>query len=383
MLETHEHLELRRTTRAIVDNDINPFVDEWEENELIPLHELCKKMGQAGLLGISKPAEFGGSALDYSYEVVFAEEMGHVKASGVSTAIGVQSNMATPALARYGSDELRQQFLAPAIAGEMIGCIGVTEEGSGSDVSSVKTFARKDGDDYVISGGKMFISNALQADWMCCLTNTSEQDGPHRNKTLIMIPMNEKGITKQKLDKLGLRCSDTGRIFFDEVRVPQRYRIGEENMGFIYQMQQFQEERLYAVARTITHLEDALEETIDYARGRMAFGKPILDNQYMHYQLAEMQSKLEALRGLLYRATDRYVAGDDVTKLASMAKYLSGDYASEFPYRLLQFWGGQGYMAENRISRVFRDMKLTSIGGGANEVMLQVIAKSMGILPRR
>ena len=383
MLETQEHRELRRTTRAIVDNEINPYVDEWEEDGMIPLHDLCKKMGQAGLLGISKPSEFGGSDLDYSYEVVFAEEMGHVKAQGVSTAIGVQSNMSTPALASHGSDELRQQFLAPAIAGDMIGCIGVTEEGSGSDVSSVKTHARKDGDDYVISGGKMFITNSMQADWMCCLTNTSEENGPHRNKTLIMIPMDEKGITKQKLNKLGLHCSDTGRIFFDEVRVPQRYRIGEENMGFIYQMEQFQEERLYAVARTVTHIEDAIEETIEYARERMAFGKPILDNQYMHYQMAEMQSKLEALRGLLYRATDQYVAGEEVTKLTSMAKYLAGDYASEFCHRLLQFWGGQGYMAENRISRVYRDLKLVSIGGGANEVMLQVVAKSMGILPRR
>ncbi|MBT6987042.1 MAG: acyl-CoA dehydrogenase, partial [Rhodospirillaceae bacterium] len=155
MQETPEHMELRRTVANIVENDINPFVDEWEEAEAIPLHDLLKKMGQAGILGISKPTEFGGMALDYSYEIVFAEEMGKVKAQGVSTAVGVQTNMSTPALAQYGSDELRQEFLAPAIAGEMIGCIGVTEEGSGSDVSSVRSFARKDGADYVISGNKM------------------------------------------------------------------------------------------------------------------------------------------------------------------------------------------------------------------------------------
>ena len=383
MQETQEHIELRRTVANIVETDINPFVDEWEEAEMMPLHDVCKKMGQAGLLGISKPAEFGGMDLDYSYEVVFAEEMGHARAQGVSTAIGVQSNMSTPALATHGSDELRQEFLAPAIAGDMVGCIGVTEEGSGSDVSSVRSFARKDGDDYVISGNKMFITNSIQADWMCMLCNTDQDNGPHRNKTLIIVPMNGKGISKNKLKKLGLHCSDTGHIHFDEVRVPQRYRIGEEGMGFIYQMEQFQEERLYAVGRTVTFLEDALEETIEYTRQRQAFGRPILDNQTMHYKMAEMQSQLEAIRSLLYRATDGYVAGGNVTKMASMAKYLIGVMASEMPAQLLQFWGGQGFMAENRISRVFRDMKLVSIGGGANEVMLQIVAKEMGILPRR
>jgi citronellyl-CoA dehydrogenase len=376
-------MELRRTVANIIENDINPFVDEWEEAEMMPLHDICKLMGRAGILGISKPADFGGMDLDYSYEVVFAEEMGHAKAQGVSTAIGVQSNMATPALARHGSDELRQEFLAPAIAGDMVGAIGVTEQGSGSDVSSVRSFARKDGDDYVINGDKMFITNSIQADWLCMLCNTSEENGPHRNKTLIIVPLNAKGVSKQKLKKLGLMCSDTGHLHFDDVRVPQRNRIGEEGMGFTYQMEQFQEERLYAVARTVTFLEDALDETIEYARQRMAFGRPILDNQVMHYKMAEMQAQLEAIRSLLYRATDRYVEGGNVTKLASMAKYLVGVMASEMPGQLLQFWGGQGYMAENRISRVFRDMKLVGIGGGANEVMLQIVSKEMGILPRR
>lgn len=335
MQETHEHLELRRTVANIVDNDINPYVDDWEEAEMLPMHELCKKMGQAGLLGISKPSEFGGMELDYSYEIAFAEEIGHAKAQGVSTAVGVQSNMATPALARHGSDELRREFLTPAIAGEQICCLGVTEQGSGSDVSSVKSFARKDGDDYVISGDKLFITNSIQADWMCMLCNTDPDEGPHRNKSLIIVPMNSKGISKQKLKKLGLHCSDTGHVHFDEVRVPQRYRIGEENRGFTYQMEQFQEERLYAVARTITFLEDALEETIEYTRQRKAFGRPILDNQVMHYKMAEIQAQLEAVRALLYRATDQYVSGGNVTKLASMAKYLIGVIATDAPAQML------------------------------------------------
>lgn len=383
MAETHEHRELRRTTRAIVDSEINPYVDDWEAAEQLPAHELFKKLGQAGLLGISRPADYGGLALDYSYEIAFAEEMGHAHAQGVTTAVGVQATMATPALARHGSDELRREFLTPAIAGDQVCCIGVTEEGSGSDVSSLKSHARRDGDDYVINGSKMYISNGMQADWMCMLVNTGDDGGPHRNKSLVIVPLATKGVTRHKLKKLGLHCSDTAQIFFDDVRVPQRHRIGEENMGFIYQMEQFQEERLYVVARTITHLEDIIQETIDYTSQRKAFGRAIIDNQHVHYKLAEMQSRLEAVRALLYRATEQYVAGENVTKLASMAKFLIGELATTISEQCLQFWGGQGFMAENRVSRVYRDMKLVGIGGGATEVMLQIIAKQMGILGKR
>lgn len=382
-METHEHQELRRTTRRFIDEEINPNIDAWEEQQEMPLHDLFAKMGQAGLLGISRPPEFGGLGLDFTYEMAFAEEMGHAHAQGVSTAVGVQSNMCTPALAKYGSDELRREFLSPTIAGDMVGCIGVTEQGSGSDVSNVKTVARRDGDDYVINGGKLYITNGMQADWMCCLANTDDDNGPHRNKTLIVLPMDAKGVSRHKLNKLGLHCSDTAQIFFDDVRVPQRHRIGEENQGFIYQMEQFQEERLYVVARTITHIEDIMQETIEYTSDRKAFGRSILDNQVVHYKIAEMQSKLEALRALLYRATEQYADGEDVTKLTSMAKYLAGTYAAEMPPQLLQYWGGQGFMAENRITRVYRDLRLVGIGGGASEVMLQVVAKQMGILPRR
>ena len=218
---------------------------------------------------------------------------------------------------------------------------------------------------------------------MCMLCNTDEDNGPHRNKTLIMVPLNDPAVSRSQLKKLGLHCSDTGHLHFDEVRVPQRYRIGEEGMGFKYQMEQFQEERMFSVARTCTALEMALEETIEYTRQRIAFCRPVLDNQVMHYKMADIQSQIEAARALLYRAVDIYTAGGEVTKLASMAKYLVGVMASEVPSQLLQFWGGQGFMAENRISRVYRDMKLVAIGGGANEVMQQIICKEMGILPRR
>src|SRR3990170_4660545 len=254
MLYTHEHEELQRQLKKFIDAEINPFVEEWEEAEIFPAHEVFKKMGQLGFLGVCKPEEYGGQALDYSYSVAMAEALGHIQCGGVPMAIGVQTDMATPALARFGSDELRREFLAPSISGEYVACLGVSEPGAGSDVASIRTSARKDGGDYVINGAKMWITNSLQADWMCLLANTSE-GAAHKNKTLIVLPMTTKGVTvAKKIRKIGMMSSDTGLIHFDDVRVPQRYRIGEEGLGFTYQMQQFQEERLWAAASTVQGL---------------------------------------------------------------------------------------------------------------------------------
>ncbi|MAZ02874.1 MAG: acyl-CoA dehydrogenase [Sneathiella sp.] len=377
---TQEHRELTESLKKFIEAEINPHVDKWEEAEQFPAHELFKKMGDMGFLGISKPVEFGGSGLDYSYEAVSSEALGYIACGGVAMAIGVQTNMSTPALARYGSDELRRNYLAPAIAGDMVGCVGVTEAAAGSDVASLKTTARKDGDDYVINGSKMYITNGLQANWICLLVNTG--DGPvHKNKTLIIVPMDSPGITKHKIRKIGMMSSDTAQLFFDDVRVPQKNRIGEEGRGFIYQMQQFQEERLFAAARGPRVMEEAINETIEYTRERKAFGKSILDNQVVNYRLAELQTEVEALRALTYHAVERYVAGEDVTKLASMAKLKVGRLQREVMDSCLQYWGGQGYMWESSISRKFRDFRLTSIGGGADEIMLKVITKLMGISP--
>jgi citronellyl-CoA dehydrogenase len=296
-------------------------------------------------------------------------------------AIGVQTDMATPALARHGSDALRDEFLKPSISGDYVACLGVSEVGAGSDVASIKTRARKDGGDYVIDGGKMWTTNGTQADWMCLLANTG--DGPvHRNKTLICLPMKTKGVEiARKLDKLGMRASDTAQIFFDGVRVPQRYRIGDEGMGFIYQMQQFQEERLWAAAGGLVKMERAITDTIEYTRNRIAFGQSILDNQVVHYKLAELQTKIELLRSLVYRAVEEYINGADITKLASMAKLTVGRLQREVGDSCLQYYGGMGFMNETEISRFYRDGRLTSIGGGADEIMLAIICKLMGTLP--
>ena len=374
---THEHDALRRTARRIVDEDINPHVDEWERDGQFPAHHVMKLLGDAGLIGISRPSDYGGLDLDYSYEVACAEEMGAIHAYGVSTAIGVQTNMCVPALARYGGDDLRAEWLAPTFAGDLVGCIGVSEVGSGSDVANVKSVARRDGGDYVINGQKMWISNGIQADWMCMLVNTGEEDGPHRNKSLIVVPLNSKGVTRHKLEKLGLHSSDTAQIFFDDVRVPAHHLIGEEGRGFIYQMEQFQEERLYVVARSLGILQDAIDTTVEYTSDRQAFGRAVLDNQFVAFRIAEMQTEVEALRAMLHIATEKYVAGEDITTLASMAKYKMGRLAEWIPGECLRFWGGQGFMHENRISRTYRDMKVAAIGGGSNEIMLQIIAKRM------
>jgi citronellyl-CoA dehydrogenase len=380
---TEEHEAVRRTVARFVQEELNPHVDEWENAETYPAHEVIRKLGKLGLLGLTKPEAFGGAGLDHSYSVIMAEELGACRCGGVPMSIGVHTDMATPALARFGSDELRREFLAPAIAGELLSCIGVSEPGAGSDVSSIKTRARKDGDDYVIDGGKMWITNGTQADFMCCLANTSDGD-PHRNKSLIIIPMKAKGVSvEKKLKKIGMNASDTAQIHFDGVRVPQRNRVGEEGKGFTYQMLQFQEERLWGAANCLKMMEIAINDTIDYTRQRKIFGEPVLNNQTVHFKLAELQSEVEALRALVYRATEMLVSGGDVTKLASMAKLKAGRLVRQVADECLQYWGGMGFTWENQVSRLFRDGRLVSIGAGADEVMLSIIAKYMGILPPR
>lgn len=384
---SHEHLEIQKTLQRFIADEINPHVDEWEEAEIFPAHQVFKRLGELGLLGLTKPEAHGGAGLDYSYSMAMAEALGHIDCGGVPMAIGVQTDMATPALARFGSEALKREFLAPAIAGDMVACIGVSEPAAGSDVSGIKSRARKDGDDYVITGQKMWITNSLQADWMCMLVNTGE--GPvHKNKSLVIVPMRENGKLRpgievaRKIRKIGMNSSDTGLIYFDEVRVPQRYRIGEENQGFIYQMQQFQEERLWAAASCLQSLTNCIQWTVEWARERKLFGAALSDQQWVQFKLAELKTEVEALRALTYRACDLYVQGQDVLELASMAKLKAGRLNRLVPDTCLQFWGGMGFTWENKVSRMYRDGRLASIGGGADEVMMGILAKLMGLAKR-
>ena len=379
---THEHDQTRSTIKRWIAEEVNPHVDEWERAEFFPAHQVFRQMGELGLLGLDKPVENGGMGLDYSFAAILAETLSDMNCGAIPMAIGVQTDMCTPALAKHGSAELRAEFLAPAISGEAVGCLGVSEVGSGSDVASVRTTARKDGGDYIIDGGKMWTTNGTQADWCCVLANTSE--GPvHRNKSLIIVPMKSPGMTiARKLSKIGMDASDTAQLFFDGVRVPQRFRIGEENQGFIYQMEQFQIERLWGALNSTGFAQRAIDITIDYTRERRAFGRSILDNQWVNFKLAEMQAEVDCVRALCWQVVEEVVAGRDATRLATSAKLKAGRLARDVSSGCLQFWGGMGYMNDSLISRLYRDMRLSSIGGGADEVMLQILTKYMGTFPK-
>ena len=376
---TTEHEELKRSALKFVEDEINPYVDEWEENEIFPAHELFKKLGDQGFLGVTKPEKYGGSGLDYSYGAVLNEALAHIKCGGVPMAIGVQTDMSTPALARFGSEEICNEFLKPSITGDLVSCLGVSEPSAGSDVAAIKTHAVKDGDDYVINGSKMWITNGTQADWMCMLANTeTDNKNKHLNKSLICVPLKEdgkraKGVTiNRKLKKMGMHSSDTAEIFFDDVRVPQKNLVGEEGKGFIYQMMQFQEERLYAAIAGYTGCELAINETINYTRQRKTFGKPILDNQIVHYKLSELMTEVEALKALTWKGIEIHVNGGDCTKLASMSKLKATRLSRKVNDECLQYWGGMGYMDESPISRAYRDGRLGSIGGGSDLSLIHI-----------
>jgi citronellyl-CoA dehydrogenase len=378
---TDEHRQIRRTVHELIDKEINPHYDAWEKAGAFPAHEVFAKFGKLGLLGINKPEAYGGMGLDYSYQLMMDEEMGTCAGGSIGMAIGVQTSMATPALARWGEDELRREFLTPAIAGEQVASIAVSEVSGGSDVAALKTFAKKDGGDYVINGSKMWITNAAQADWLCLLANTGD-GAVHMNKSLIIVPCKTRGVQiGAKLDKLGMRASDTCPVYLEDVRVPQRHRIGAEGMGFMMQMVQFQEERLFGAASSLKGMESVIAATIAYCRERHTFGQPLIDNQVIHFRLAELQTEIEALRSMVYRACDDYLGGADVTMLASMAKLKAGRLLREVSDACLQYWGGMGFMWDNPASRSYRDGRLMSIGGGADEIMLGIICKLMGTLP--
>ena len=380
---TQEHEMFRQSVRRFVQEEINPHVDEWEEAGIFPAHDLFAKMGELGFLGLTYPEEYGGLGLDFSYTVVFCEELGRANCGGVTMGITVHTDMCTPALAHHGSHELKMEFLAPSIRGEYVGCIGVTEPDAGSDVAAIRTRAVPDGDDWVINGRKLYITNGTQADWVCLLARTDEGAGYH-GMSLIMVPTNTPGFSvSRKLRKLGNNSSDTAELILDNVRVPRTNTIGPEGMGFILQMQQFQRERLVGSITSHSSLEKIVRDTIAYTQQRQTFGQPLIDNQVIHFRMAELLTEIEALKSLNYRAADKYIAGEDVTYLASMAKLKAGRLAREVTDSCLQYYGGMGYMEETPISRAYRDSRLLSIGAGADEVMLGIICKMEGILPRK
>ena len=380
---TAEHEAFRRVVRRFVETELNPHVEEWEAARIWPAREVLKKMGNLGLLGLNYPEAYGGGGVDYWYSAVLLEELGRADCAAVPMGIAVHTDMATPALAEFGSDDLKRRFLAPAIAGDLVAAIGVSEPDAGSDVAAIRTRAVADGDDYVINGSKMWITNGTQADFVTLLVRTSGERG-FRGMSLIVVPTDTPGFhVSRKLEKLGNHASDTAILTFEEMRVPQANRIGEEGLGFMLQMKQFQRERLAGSLMSTAGMEKIIRLTIAYCRERHTFGRPLIDNQVIHFRLCELLTEVEALRQLNYHCVRLIVAGEDVTKEVSMAKLKAGRLAREVADSCLQFHGGMGYVEEYPMARYFRDARLLSIGGGADEIMLGIIAKYENILPGR
>jgi citronellyl-CoA dehydrogenase len=374
-----EHQLFRKTVRDFVEREIEPHVDRWEREGAFPAHELFPKLGAVGLLGLEYDPSYGGQGADHSYTVVAGEELGRIGCGGVPMAISVQTNMATPSLHRFGTDELKRRYLAPAISGEMVTSIAVTEADAGSDVAALRTRAERDGDEWVINGTKLYITNGAQADWLCLLARTSG-DGGYHGMSQIVVPTDLAGFTvSRKLEKLGNWSSDTAELSFENVRVPVANTIGEIGQGFQQQMAQFQNERMIAAYQAIGGAERALERTGEYLRHRVVFGRPLLANQHVQFTLAELAAELDMARHYNYACAEAYLRGEDTTRFATIAKLATGRLIRRIADTCIQYHGGVGYMEETWTSRYFRDSRLLSIGGGADEVMLRILARLDGL----
>ena len=384
---TPDHLEFRKTVRQFCEKELAPHVDEWEADELFP-NWVFKRAGELGILGAHYPEEVGGAGGDYWFSVAKAEELPRCLMSGVGMGLLVQSDMATPVINDLGTREQKAEFLEPAIKGEKIAALGVSEPNAGSDVAGIETTARRDGDDYVISGSKTFITNGTRADFVTLLVKTQPEAGSH-GCSFFLVPTKTTGFhVAKKLKKIGNHSSDTAELHFDEMRVPKRYLLGEENMGFMYLMQNFQSERIIACASATAGCERMLEESIAYGRDRKAFGKPLIKREYWQQKFVDLTAKLEAAKALTYRGAeayneDKYVRKDNVSmetvRLISLAKIFVGDVTSEIADQCLQFHGGWGYIEEFHIARAWRDQRLFRIGGGTTETMRYYVAKLMGL----
>lgn len=371
------HNDIRKAVKEFVDKELNPHMDEWEETT-VPLHDILKKMGELGFLGIRFDPKYGGQGLDYWFETVFLEELGHIHGYGLSQAITVQTNMATPAIDEFGSEYLKETYLKSAIAGEMVAAIAITEPGAGSDVSAIRTSAVRDGDFYILNGSKTFITNGSQADFLTLLARTSDKDGYH-SFGLFIVPTNLSGFSVgRKLDKMGVRSSDCAELFFDDVKVPAENLIGDEGEGFIHQMRQFQHERFSILPIMHVMAKDIIDMTVDYIKQRIVFGKPLITKQVLRHRLAEWLTEIECLKQLTYHIVKMKMECLDVTREISMGKLFAGQLMRKVADGCLQMFGGMGYMNESLISRYFRDARLVSIGGGADEVMSDIIARREG-----
>jgi citronellyl-CoA dehydrogenase len=383
--ETHELF--RQTVRQFAQKELAPHVEAWEKAEIFP-NEVFKRAGDLGILGAHYSEEVGGAGGDFWFAVAKSEELVHSGCAGVTMGLLVQADMATPVIADLGTKEQIAEFLTPAIKGEKIAALGVSEPNAGSDVAGIQTRARKDGSDYIISGSKTYITNGTRADFVTLLAKTDPDSGAH-GCSFFLLPTNLKGFSvAKKLKKVGNHASDTAELHFDDIRIPARYLLGEENRGFMYLMQNFQSERVIGCTSSLAGAQLMMEEAIAYGRERKAFGKPIIKREYWQHKFVDLQTKIEAAKALTYKACEMYndekhVKKEELSfetvKFISMAKILVGDVISEVADQCMQFHGGAGYIEEFHIGRAWRDQRLFRIGGGTTETMRYYVAKLMGL----
>ena len=372
-----EHHMLRDQVRRFVEAEIKPHADAWEEDGMVP-RAVLRKMGELGFFGIRYPQAFGGSDLDTLATVVLAEELGKSTYSGVAITALVHTDMASVHIFNGGSKAQKAAYLPGVISGELITAVGITEPEAGSDVKAIRTTARRDGNDFVLNGSKMFITNGVHADLYCIAAKTGEDERPSRNVTMFLVAKGTRGFSVVRaLDKHGWRSSDTAELLFEDCRVPANSVLGEEGHGFYAIMKNFQNERLVIGAMAVGESQAALDLTLDHVRTRKAFGRALWDKQAIRQRLSMLAARTEAARQLVYATAERDAAGEDVIREVSMVKALCGELVNDVLYDCLQFHGGTGYMRGTAIERMARDARVQAIGGGATEVMLEEIAKRL------
>ena len=382
-----EHQIFRQQVRAFVENELVPNVDQWEKDKLFP-NSVFKRAGELGITGAHYPEDVGGGGGDFWMSVVKAEELARCGSAGVTMGLLVQADMATPVINDLGSREVKDEFLAPAIAGDKIAALGVSEPGAGSDVAGLRTTARAVGDEYVINGSKTYITNGTRADFVTLMVKT-DADAGHSGISIIVCPTDVKGFSvSKKLEKAGNWASDTAELFFEDVRVPKRYLLGQEGMGFAYLMQNFQSERLVGCVSGLEGSKLALDRSVQFGRERVAFGKPLIKREYWQQKFVDLYTKYEAGKALTYNACAAYneekfvnqgMLSMETTRIVSMSKAYVGDVTAEIMDQCLQFHGGMGYLEDLWVARAWRDARLFRIGGGATEVMRYATAKIMGL----
>ncbi len=375
---TEEHDMLRQSIREFVEKELAPHAEEWEEEEMFP-NWVFKRMGELGFLGLRYPEEYGGGGGDYFTEIVLMEEITRCGSGSLGMAVGVQMGMATPPILKFGNEEQKQKYLVPAIAGDSIACLGITEPGAGSDVASLTTYAEKVDGGWKVNGNKTFITNGWRADFMTLVARTDKVKG-YKGISLFLVDCDTPGFVKsRKLDKVGCRSSDTAEIFFEDMFIPDDSLLGEEGKGFYHIMWELQGERLIAAALSVAGSKLVLEEAIQYTKEREQFGKAICKNQAIAHRIADLATKLEACEAFLYSCAWKVNHGEFPAGEISMVKLISSQVACEVADEAMQFMGGYGYMMEYAVQRSWRDSRLGRIGGGTDEIMREIIATTMGL----